>query len=61
MCSNYEQQLPRVQEQLMKDLSEKEMVIDKLRAENEKVKVRDTTLLLVCSLPRNFLIFRLML
>ena len=40
MCANYEKQLPRVQEQMMKDLNEKEVTIDKLKAENDKFKVR---------------------
>ena len=39
MCASYAEQLPRVQEQLMRDLAEKENAIDKLKAENEKFKV----------------------
>ena len=39
MCSSYAQQLPRVQKQLMRDLSEKEDIIDKLKTDNEKFKV----------------------
>lgn len=39
MCSNYESQLQRVQEQMVADMEEKERTIDRLRAEAEKYKV----------------------
>ncbi len=39
MCSNYESQLQRVQEQMVADMEEKERTIDRLRAEAEKFKV----------------------
>ena len=39
ICANYERQLPRVQEQLMKDLTDKEAIIDKIKADNEKLEV----------------------
>lgn len=44
MCASYAQQLPRVQDQLMRDLSDKEDIIDKLKAENEKFKVKLSSL-----------------
>lgn len=39
ISANYERQLPRVQEQMTKDLDEKEAVIEKLKVENDKFKV----------------------
>ena len=40
VCSSYEKQLQRVQEQMMADIEEKEAVIEKIKMENEKYKVR---------------------
>ena len=40
MCSNYEAQLHRVQQQFTVDLEEKDREVDRLRAEQEKYKVK---------------------
>ena len=40
MCSNYESQLQRVQEQMVADMDEKERSMDRIRADCEKYKVK---------------------
>ena len=42
MCTNYEAQLQRVQEQMVADMDEKERAMDRIRAECEKYKVCDS-------------------
>ena len=39
ISEGYEKQLPRVQEQMAKELNEKEIAIEKLKFENDKFKV----------------------
>jgi hypothetical protein len=39
VSANYERQMPRVQEQMTKDLDEKEKMIEKMKVENDKFKV----------------------
>ena len=39
ICEGYESQLQRVQEQMVMEMDDKERMMDRLRAENEKFKV----------------------
>lgn len=39
VCTNYEKQSTRVQEQMAQDMKEKELSLEKLILENEKYKV----------------------
>ena len=41
MIEEYRRQLERVQGQLMKDISDKDDEIDRIRAEHDKIKVCD--------------------
>ena len=45
MCSNYESQLQRVQEQMVADMDEKERSMDRIRVDCEKYKVNEECLL----------------
>lgn len=59
ICKDYESLLQRVQDQMVMELDDRERMMDRLRAENEKLKVRTmdwSTVSLVLSLELCYII-----